>query len=1400
MEKILKEKIILKELKKISSLLKEDVNSGFDDPCYAKYNFPALQNQIGKFQKWIWDYKDSARKVVVNSDKEEYRTYKTSLCSSVCTKRQAIDGIWSTITSGLWNTYGTTYRKLFAGTWCEYDKNMAIWFNGIEVPVVSQVQIKGFQRFVWQEMEKLPVDPVKTQKSVLCPKGYNVCTFSQAVDGYAGDSFYNAWKLYGEKYKLKNPKWDDKDVTYEPNKPIDKVDPKKVYVDNTGLYFDENQQAFVDALWLDWELGAYLTSSGEGNPLNSNSNFRYKLHNLGGNTGIYVSIPYKTEFGSSKVLFYYMKRKSNNVHSDYVITVDGRYFQVVGLSTNLQEKNIDKNPFVANYRKSFIDGKTGTKIWDKIKDGFIPLPDGYIRLVDRNGTMSTNATSLGSMNARPDVYIPNKGDKINFNDITRRDTWVIDNENPIKTQGYNQPPKPYVPPMLLVGNNENKEKWTYKEWRKIRYSTAINLNFTSGRYEVQKQYDWSKLDIDDITSMGIVAPFEHGQTIISALPSWYKLEDCPKKTVFDGPVQRQIEDPECVKRNKPMRKRLSDWQKEQGTGGKYFFWGWYSDDLNELKQSYQEIIEDWNIDHKNFIGNEFLDKNGKLKTGEELEKAKKEAKDKANYGISSKENGYEIPAGIAYEDGPNYLVERDIIIAAMNAEIKADQEKYERDISDAPLKPNAKPLKGVGKFSPNQLSISLKYNEKLTSLKNKYTTRIYGTEMLSKEAYVKYLDDRSLAEKYYQEMKKPYQEKLLFLDQIEKTKNENLERRNRDLDALRVDPNYRGINNILSEYKSKQIKEYENNVDYYEKQLKFAYDAIDKKWDVKSLEMSPDEYKKKVAQEMKEPKEPEYFGIKSSTWHTFLNIAGMAAFMIPGLQGIALASRVLGFTLEVGGALNLAFNLVDAGIYIHEKNYQGAGFALILSTLGIKANWNVIANSFHTVTEFFSYGVQFMGKSVISTVEFGLTKLGQILNMAVPDVVKNLVMPVIQKGATAVTNIVNEFKTAMSTYYEKKYYVESGTNKTIRWDKLYKRSWVPVGDEALQETLKRASILEETLYNVIQNSRRGIAEIIDGIILGVDKKTGLQAIYTTGVGIALFEGGHHAYEKVYENYFDNENDFCKVIDEQLVNDDGTLGRGRGACGVYMYTFGVRCRCLDEFSYSDKYINEKEGNWSSQCCMTNRQMGDEDVNQDDLKLFKRAIIEQDWRPGMMIFPQFITEESKNRQQERKRYQEVMEIFGPNGQVHQQQRKKNLPEPFVKKVYVFVDEKLPERGSEDWNTRVQIEIEKNRGEIVKKWGDFKDYDKDDMVNNLHEDKKRCCIDLGYTWKPGPVKGIRDGVEFNFRWGACFKDDQLFEGFEEDCFNKKIENLEKTDIYSDKIELGERWVFKKTGDFIY
>jgi len=53
MEKILKEKVILKELKKISSLLKEDVNSGFDDPCYAKYNFPALQNQIGKFQKWI---------------------------------------------------------------------------------------------------------------------------------------------------------------------------------------------------------------------------------------------------------------------------------------------------------------------------------------------------------------------------------------------------------------------------------------------------------------------------------------------------------------------------------------------------------------------------------------------------------------------------------------------------------------------------------------------------------------------------------------------------------------------------------------------------------------------------------------------------------------------------------------------------------------------------------------------------------------------------------------------------------------------------------------------------------------------------------------------------------------------------------------------------------------------------------------------------------------------------------------------------------------------------------------------------------------------------------------------------------------------------------------------------
>jgi hypothetical protein len=1382
MEKILKEKIILKELKKISSLIKEDVNSGFDDPCYAKYNFPALQNQIGKFQKWIWDYKDSSRKVVVNSDKEDYRTYKTSLCSSVCTKRQAIDGIWSTITSGLWKTYGTTYRKLFAGTWCEHDKNMAIWFNGIEVPVVSQIQIKGFQRFVWQEMEKLPVDPVKTQKSVLCPKGYNVCTFSQAVDGSAGDSFYNAWKLYGEKYKLKNPKWDDKDVTYEPNKPIDKVDPKKVYVDNTGLYFDENQQAFVDALWLDWELGAYLTSSGEGNPLNSNSNFRYKLHNLGGNTGIYVSIPYKTEFGSSKVLFYYMKRKGNNVHSDYVITVDGRYFQVVGLGSNLQEKNIDKNPFVTNYRKTFIDGKTGTKIWDKIKDGFIPLPDGYVRLVDRNGTMSTNATSLGAMNVRPDLYIPNKGDKINFNDITRRDAWVIDNENPIKTQGYNQPPKPYVPPMLLVGNNENKEKWTYKEWRKIRYGSAINLNFSTGRYEVQKQYDWSKLDIDDITSMGIVAPFEHGQEILSALPSWYKLEDCPKKTVFDGPVQKQIEDPACATRNQQMKNRLSEWQKGQGTSGKYFFWGWYSSDLNELKKSYQEIIEDWNNDHKYFIGNQFLDKNGKLKTGAELEKAKKEAKDKANYGISSKENGYEIPSGIAYEDGPDYLVERDLIIAAMNAEIEADQLAYERKYADAPLKPSG------GLISPNGSFISLKYSEKLTILKNKYTTRIYGTEMLSKEAYVKYLNDRSLAEKYYQEMKKPYQEKLSFLRQEEQEENRNWERKNMNLDALRVDPSYTGVkfDNTFQIQRKKQITEYENQVDYYENQIKFAYDAIDKKWDVKSLEKSPDEYKKQVAQEMKEPKEPEYLGIKSSTWHTFLNIAGMAALIIPGLQGVGLTMRigagVMAAEVTLGGAINFAVNLADAGIYLHEKNYQGAGFALILSTLGIKADWNVIANAFHKVTEVVVYGVKTVGLPIISTVEFGIKKLAEITGKAVPDVVKNMIMPVIQKGKDAIINAYQEFKVAISNYWEEKYVVESGKGK-IKWDKLYKRSWVPAGDDALQETLRRASILEETLYNTIQSARSGLSKI-SGMVL--TKEGAIE----TATSIGMFTAFHHQYEKTYEEYFDNENDFCKVIDEKLVNDDGTLGRGRGACGVYMYAFGVRCRCLDE----------KETKWSSQCCMTNRQMGDEDVNQDDLKLLKRAIIEQDWKPGMMIFPQYITEESKNRQQERKGYQEAMEIFGPNGQVHQQQRKKNLPEPFVKKVYVFVDEKLPERGSEDWNTRLEIELQKQRKKVDKEWEEILDTPDKEWLEAAIKETKECCIKLGYTWKPGPVKGIRNGVEINFTLGACFKDDQLIEGFEKDCIDEKIENLEKTDIYSDKIELGERWVFKKTGDFIY
>ena len=64
-----------------------------------------------------------------------------------------------------------------------------------------------------------------------------------------------------------------------------------------------------------------------------------------------------------------------------------------------------------------------------------------------------------------------------------------------------------------------------------------------------------------------------------------------------------------------------------------------------------------------------------------------------------------------------------------------------------------------------EITQEVKGSGQFRTLINKYTTRIFGTEKMGEDDYKFYLEDRGVAEQYYKEMKKPYNEKIKFLRQ-----------------------------------------------------------------------------------------------------------------------------------------------------------------------------------------------------------------------------------------------------------------------------------------------------------------------------------------------------------------------------------------------------------------------------------------------------------------------------------------------------------------------------------------------------------------------------------------------------------------------------------------------------------
>jgi hypothetical protein len=307
----------------IVSLLKNLINEeNSGDTCVDKYGYNtiATANQIVQFQTWIWDVIEKGKTITNKSEnpKPGQEKYNSMLCSSACTKRQAIDGHLGKEGSKskiAWKSYGQKYKTAFLGEWCSEKKWANIWLNGVEVPVLSTSHVKSFQNYIFQTIEKFKIEAGKKYNTMLC--SVKPCTYTAAVDGNWGDLTIKLWEKYGENYKLVNPKWDDKDVSYDPKKPLDVVTPKEVSVSN-GCYYDKNTEAWVDVTWLDWELKAFLSKNG-GNvkPLKT---FTEKT-----NQGITVSIPYKTETGNSKLSYFYMKSKSTGVVSDFYISSDGYY-------------------------------------------------------------------------------------------------------------------------------------------------------------------------------------------------------------------------------------------------------------------------------------------------------------------------------------------------------------------------------------------------------------------------------------------------------------------------------------------------------------------------------------------------------------------------------------------------------------------------------------------------------------------------------------------------------------------------------------------------------------------------------------------------------------------------------------------------------------------------------------------------------------------------------------------------------------------------------------------------------------------------------------------------------------------------------------------------------------------
>jgi hypothetical protein len=179
-----------------------------EEPASPGQQIPTTMNQIMQFQDYIWSTieKDLPATNPKETDRAK-KLYNSMLCSvpKPCNKKQAVDGRWGGNTITAWNKYKEKYKKSNP----DWDKDRVDYqyrVSGQEIPV-TQKQIKNFQRWYFEEIEKAKeTNPgTKLYSTKLC--GNVPCTKDKAIDGGWGPNTISLWNTYKSKYITANPNW-----------------------------------------------------------------------------------------------------------------------------------------------------------------------------------------------------------------------------------------------------------------------------------------------------------------------------------------------------------------------------------------------------------------------------------------------------------------------------------------------------------------------------------------------------------------------------------------------------------------------------------------------------------------------------------------------------------------------------------------------------------------------------------------------------------------------------------------------------------------------------------------------------------------------------------------------------------------------------------------------------------------------------------------------------------------------------------------------------------------------------------------------------------------------------------------------------------------------------------------